>query len=55
MKRILALAILVFLICSAAIAQKESTRSFIGDSLDQYVEKALGDWQIPGAAVAVVR
>lgn len=55
MKNILAFAILALFVCPAAFAQKENTRSFIGDSLDQYVEKALGDWQIPGAAVAVVR
>lgn len=29
--------------------------SFINDSLDRYVEKALNDWQIPGAAVLVVK
>lgn len=29
--------------------------SFIKDSLDAYVEKALKDWQIPGVAVCVVK
>jgi CubicO group peptidase (beta-lactamase class C family) len=29
--------------------------SFVNDSLDIYVERALGDWQIPGVAVMVVK
>jgi CubicO group peptidase (beta-lactamase class C family) len=33
----------------------QDLRSFIKDSLDAYVEKALTDWQIPGVAVCVVK
>ncbi|HEY1200210.1 MAG TPA: serine hydrolase domain-containing protein, partial [Niastella sp.] len=29
--------------------------SFVKDSLDAYVQKALADWQIPGVAVCVVK
>lgn len=29
--------------------------SFVKDSLDHYVEKALSDWKIPGAAVCIVK
>ncbi|HEV7332165.1 MAG TPA: serine hydrolase [Flavisolibacter sp.] len=29
--------------------------SFVRDSLDNYVQKALADWQIPGAAVCIVK
>lgn len=33
----------------------QSVPSFITDSLDQYVNEALKDWQIPGAAVLIVK
>ncbi|HVW63279.1 MAG TPA: serine hydrolase, partial [Puia sp.] len=33
----------------------DSLPSFLRDSLDSYVEKALADWEIPGAAVCVVK
>jgi CubicO group peptidase (beta-lactamase class C family) len=33
----------------------QETPSFIKDSLDAYVQKALTDWQIPGVAVCVVK
>ncbi|OQP67168.1 hypothetical protein A3860_02065 [Niastella vici] len=33
----------------------QETPSFVKDSLDAYVEKALTDWQIPGVAVCVVK
>jgi CubicO group peptidase (beta-lactamase class C family) len=40
--------------CFLLSAQNNRSR-FITDSLDNYVNKALKDWQIPGAAVAVVK
>jgi CubicO group peptidase (beta-lactamase class C family) len=43
---------LVFISCKA-IAQ--DTPSFIKDSLDNYVQKALTDWKIPGVAVCIVK
>lgn len=54
MKRILTLAIVVLLFYADAAAQKDKSRSFIGDSLDNYINKALYDWNIPGASVAIV-
>jgi CubicO group peptidase (beta-lactamase class C family) len=33
----------------------QETPSFVKDSLDAYVQKALADWQIPGVAVCVVK
>jgi len=42
------------LLCSFCIVAQE-TPSFVKDSLDAYVEKALTDWQIPGVAVCVVK
>ena len=37
------------------IAQTDSLPAFVKDSLDNYVEKALSDWQIPGVAVCIVK
>jgi CubicO group peptidase (beta-lactamase class C family) len=33
----------------------QETPSFVKDSLDAYVQKALADWQIPGVAVCVIK
>jgi hypothetical protein len=33
------------------LAQSDSIPSFVKDSLDSYVNKALTDWQIPGVSV----
>jgi len=38
-----------------SFAQNDSLPSFIKDSLDNYVNKALADWQIPGVAVCIVK
>src|SRR3954470_4794574 len=40
--------------CFPATAQTAS-RSFVKDSIDRYVDSALKDWQIPGAAVCIVK
>jgi CubicO group peptidase (beta-lactamase class C family) len=36
-------------------SQTEATPSFVTDSLDVYVNRALKDWQIPGAAVCIIK
>ena len=36
-------------------AQTDSIPSFVKDSLDSYVNRALTDWQIPGIAVCVIK
>lgn len=36
-------------------AQNDSVPSFVKDSLDNYVTKALAGWDIPGAAVCIVK
>jgi CubicO group peptidase (beta-lactamase class C family) len=47
----------IFLLgCGPAVfAQADNRSAFVKDSLDSYVEKALGEWQIPGAAVCIVK
>src|SRR5436190_19058976 len=37
------------------VFSQQSTPSFIKDSIDDYVDKALIEWKIPGVAVCVVR
>jgi len=39
----------------AALAQNDSIPSFVKDSMDNYVSRALTNWQIPGAAVCIVK
>jgi CubicO group peptidase (beta-lactamase class C family) len=40
---------------TASIALPGSTLSFLTDSLDQYIEKGMKQWQIPGLAIAIVK
>jgi CubicO group peptidase (beta-lactamase class C family) len=55
MKLLTKLLILVLLLSGQTLfAQQDSIPSFLRDSLDTYVTRALQDWQIPGAAVCVV-
>ncbi|MGQ0739826.1 MAG: serine hydrolase domain-containing protein [Bacteroidota bacterium] len=49
------IAFLCSLLFSAVVAQTDSLPSFIKDSLDDYVSRALKEWKIPGAAVCVVK
>ncbi|HUP12640.1 MAG TPA: serine hydrolase domain-containing protein, partial [Niastella sp.] len=53
MKKHLILSVSSLLLIVNLFAQE--TPSFIRDSLDAYVQKALADWQIPGVAVCVVK
>lgn len=45
------------LLCCLAIAtySQDNIPSFVKDSLDTYVEKAMKDWQIPGVAVCIIK
>ena len=47
--------ILVFHFAFAVVFSQQATPSFIKDSIDDYVDKALKEWKIPGVAVCVVR
>ena len=49
------LPLIVVLFAFINLYSQTEQRSFIADSLDVYVEKALTTWQIPGAAVCVVK
>jgi CubicO group peptidase (beta-lactamase class C family) len=46
----------LFLILSLSVfSQTDSIPSFVKDSLDNYVNRALTDWQIPGIAVCIIK
>ena len=47
--------LLVFLIAYCIQGQQPTTPSFVKDSLDTYVERALKEWKIPGVSVCVVK
>ncbi len=53
MRRIIALVPLLVLF--QLVHSQSALPSFINDSLDLYVTRALKDWQIPGAAVCIVK
>src|SRR5689334_22089555 len=53
MKKLLLFSCLFFSLYSNA--QNDSIPSFVKDSLDSYVNNALAGWQIPGAAVCIVK
>jgi len=53
MKKIFLLLLLV--ISLNVFSQSDSIPSFVKDSLDSYVMRALTDWQIPGIAVCIIK
>lgn len=44
-----------FLISLFVFSQNDTIPSFVKDSLDQYVNNALAEWKIPGAAVCIIK
>lgn len=56
MKRIQSMMLFIcLLISSADFAQSSTSRSFLKDSLDQYVINAMKQWKIPGVSIAVIK
>jgi CubicO group peptidase (beta-lactamase class C family) len=55
MKRLLKLFIIITCLHGFSPGHAQETPSFIKDSLDNYVTRALQNWQIPGVAVCVVK
>jgi CubicO group peptidase (beta-lactamase class C family) len=45
----------LLLLLNVCVAWAQEIPSFVKDSLDNYVQRALTDWKIPGAAVCVVK
>ena len=46
---------LLFVLLLSFACSFAQTPSFVKDSLDSYVEKALKDWNLPGVAIAIVK
>ena len=46
---------LLLMVTLKVFSQSDSIPSFIKDSLDSYVNRALTDWEIPGIAVCIVK
>lgn len=55
MKRFYFLLIPVLFFCKIGLSQNASLPAFITDSLDNYIEKALSDWNVPATAVGIVK
>jgi len=55
MKKILLATALSFLFVTLSFAQRIDRSKFINDSLDYYINRALTNWRIPGAAVCIVK
>jgi CubicO group peptidase (beta-lactamase class C family) len=48
--------LLITLVClQNCMAQKATIPSFVTDSMDSYMQKALTDWNIPGIAIAIIK
>lgn len=45
----------LFLFWSLTISAQSTTPSFVKDSLEVYIQRALKDWQLPGCAVAIIK
>ncbi|HEX6182108.1 MAG TPA: serine hydrolase, partial [Chitinophagaceae bacterium] len=54
MKKIISFLLCVVFFSSLSLAQN-TTPSFIQDSLNGYVEKAMRDWQVPGISICIVK
>ena len=54
-KRLLLIILSAFLFSSPLVAQNSYRKGFIKDSMDNYINEALTKWQIPGAAVCIVK
>ena len=46
---------MLMLVSMTVFSQSDSLPSFVKDSLDVYVNRALSDWQIPGIAVCIIK
>src|SRR5215467_3764389 len=47
--------LLLLAVSLTVFSQTDSIPSFVKDSLDNYVNRALADWQIPGVGVCVIK
>jgi CubicO group peptidase (beta-lactamase class C family) len=55
MKKILLIVIIFLTIASVSRAQHIDRSKFIKDSIDYYINRAMTNWRIPGAAVCIIK
>lgn len=55
MKKLFLLLTGIITFTSAAIAQHADRSKFISDSLDNYINRALTNWRIPGVAICIIK
>lgn len=55
MKKLLILLTGIITFTSAATAQHADRSKFISDSLDNYINRALTSWRVPGAAICIIK
>src|ERR1700761_1142071 len=55
MKKLYLVLLAITIVTSLSKAQGVNRSKFISDSLDNYVNRALTNWRIPGAAVCIVK
>ena len=55
MKKFLLTLFGIVIVTSASLAQKVDRSKFISDSLDNYINKAMTNWRIPGVAICIVK
>src|SRR3569832_654083 len=55
MKKLYLLLAGIIIVTLTAEAQKVDRSKFISDSLDAYINKALTNWRIPGAAICIIK
>src|SRR5579863_4033419 len=55
MKKLYILLFSIIIVTSAAEAQQVDRSKFISDSLDNYINRAMTNWRIPGVAICIVK
>src|SRR5580704_6065812 len=55
MKKIISALLLFLSLTTLSFAQRIDRSKFVKDSLDFYINRALTNWRIPGAAVCIVK
>ena len=55
MKHLILILILILFVCFPTHAQTDTIPAFVKDSLDNYITKAMKDWEIPGMSVCIVK
>src|SRR5437016_724863 len=55
MKKLLLFLVILVAFGASSNAQRIDRSKFVRDSLDEYVNRALTNWRVPGAAVCIIK